>query len=870
MAQLEFAERLESLAPGVFPNGLRPAQEHVLAEFANRHTETSDLGIELPTGEGKTLIGLLIADWALDEGMAVAYLTGTRQLADQVMDQASSLSELVTHRFAGGHYPGAALDDYHQAHAVGVMNYWVYFNSNPRVEPADLVIFDDAHLAEQPLAGLFTLRVPRTAGGGRVLYETLCDLVLQHAPDSYPTLKALRDGAAPRGSSPELVAFNDWSAVAASAAEAIGESDYLEQSYDAQVVWRTLAPALTRCGILVGPTGIEIRPYHPPTETVPGYARATHRLYLSATLGRPGDLQRRLGTYPIATIDTPAELCTATTGRRTFLLNPSSNESLSDVVVDFALAQTDAAAADGPGRAVWLCASNSEADDVEALLREKGRTVFRLRSGDDAPFERWRNTPGAQLVTAGRFDGLDLPDDTCRLVIIPSVPAASTEFERFAVAYLGDASYMRHRVGQRVTQALGRANRTENDSALYLGLDPGFAATLADSAVRASIGPDVNAAVRLALERHGQGWEPVENAARDFWATHRLPSATDDEPARSSSGRRPGRTRPGRTQLGAQTADSADDEVTAITRLWLGDHAGAAAHAAAAADKLTAAGEPEHSAFWRYVQAHILYDSGRTSDLPIARRAVEDAVATAPRTAWFVRLARTAESLAGRHVDPTAHDALFLSWDEWLREGGGRLAALIAEARGHLTGTHDQRAQALEVLARLCGALGDRPTGQSATDARWVWATPRRGQRRVWEVKTSTNPLPRDDVNQLLGQVREEQDRHPRASVVGCMLVGCDSVEGDASRAARNELALVHADAAIALFDFTAQLFAAYRTAYGSGSAQERGAARAATEPRLPSSDWLTRLLSPTNGKILRAHDMRSALDPSGVETAGQ
>ncbi len=147
-----------------------------------------------------------------------------------------------------------------------------------------------------------------------------------------------------------------------------------------------------------------------------------------------------------------------------------------------------------------------------------------------------------------------------------------------------------------------------------------------------------------------------------------------------------------------------------------------------------------------------------------------------------------------------------------------------------------------------------------------MWATPRKGQRRVWEVKTSTNPLPRDDVNQLLGQVREEQDRHPRASVVGCMLVACDSAERDASRAARNELALVHADAAITLFDFTAQVFAAYRTGYGSGSARERGAARAATEPRLPGSDWLTRLLSPTGGNILRAHDVRSTLDITNAE----
>jgi len=504
---------------------------------------------------------------------------------------------------------------------------------------------------------------------------------------------------------------------------------------------------------------------------------------------------------------------------------------------------------------------------VEAMLRDRGMTVFRLRAGNDAPFEQWRTAPKAQLVTAGRFDGLDLPDDTCRLVIIPSVPAASTEFERFAVAYLGDASYMRHRVGQRVTQALGRANRTENDSALYLGLDPGFAATLADSAVRSSISPDVSQAVRLALERHGAGWEPVVTAAGDFWAHHRQPNRGEPAPATGSSRGRPGRARPGRTQLLAGVADSADDEVAAVTRLWLGDHSGAAAHAVAAAEKLTAAGEPEHSAFWRYVQAHILYDSGRTADLPAARHAVEDAVTAAPRTAWFVRLARTAESLAGHQVDPTAHDALFLAWDEWLREGASRLPARIAEARSYLTGTHDQRAVALEVLARLCGAVGDRPTGNSATDARWVWATPRKGQRRVWEVKTSTNPLPRDDVNQLLGQVREEQDRNPRANVVGCLLVACDSVESDAARAARNELALIHVDAAVALFELIAQLFAAYRTDFGTGTAQERGAARAATEPRLPSSDWLTRLLSPTNGNILQAQDVRNVFVDLGTAT---
>jgi hypothetical protein len=102
----------------------------------------------------------------LEEGRSVAYLTGTKQLAEQAAEQAELLPGLDVHLFYKNHYPAAALRAYNGAQAVGVMNYWVYFNSHPRVQPADVVIFDDAHLAEQALSGMFTLRIPRSAGGG--------------------------------------------------------------------------------------------------------------------------------------------------------------------------------------------------------------------------------------------------------------------------------------------------------------------------------------------------------------------------------------------------------------------------------------------------------------------------------------------------------------------------------------------------------------------------------------------------------------------------------------------------------------------------------------------------------------------------------
>ena len=64
---------------------LRAGQTLVLDEYAANHEQTRDLAIEMPTGDGKTLVALLIADSALDKGRSVAYLTGTRQLADGLL-----------------------------------------------------------------------------------------------------------------------------------------------------------------------------------------------------------------------------------------------------------------------------------------------------------------------------------------------------------------------------------------------------------------------------------------------------------------------------------------------------------------------------------------------------------------------------------------------------------------------------------------------------------------------------------------------------------------------------------------------------------------------------------------------------------------
>jgi hypothetical protein len=226
-------------------------------------------------------------------------------------------------------------------------------------------------------------------------------------------------------------------------------------------VWPKVREHVTHCGVLIGPSGIEIRPYHPPTALNAGYSQAKQRIYLLATLGSMDDLQRRVGGGRVTRLVSEQPLPSGTTGERMFVLNPTSEQALDPSVLGWALEQVEAAG----GKAAWLCSSHSEADTLLAILGVVGHPVYRLRAGDDTAVDGWSRSHQGQLITAGRYDGLDFPGDVCKLVIITTVPQASSEFERFVVAYLGDATLMRHRVGQRPTVRHGSTRRADSAAA---------------------------------------------------------------------------------------------------------------------------------------------------------------------------------------------------------------------------------------------------------------------------------------------------------------------------------------------------------------------------------------------------------------------
>ena len=153
-------------------------QADILRKYEAEMMEKSDVAIELPTGSGKTLVGLLIAEYRRAKlGERVVYLCPTRQLVKQVVEQSKGQYGIAPIAFVGSQKEFSPADkaEYQNAGAVAVAAYSALFNTNPFFDDANTIILDDAHAAENYVASFWSLLVSRYENSG--LYSVLLSLL---------------------------------------------------------------------------------------------------------------------------------------------------------------------------------------------------------------------------------------------------------------------------------------------------------------------------------------------------------------------------------------------------------------------------------------------------------------------------------------------------------------------------------------------------------------------------------------------------------------------------------------------------------------------------------------------------------------------
>ena len=130
-------------------------QGEMMKAYVANAVNMPDVALQLPTGSGKTLVGLLIGEWRRRKfGERVVYLCPTRQLVNQVVEQADEQYGLTVNGFTGSQkeYDPMARAEYQNGDRLAITTYSSIFNVNPFFDSAETIIIDDAHASENYIA----------------------------------------------------------------------------------------------------------------------------------------------------------------------------------------------------------------------------------------------------------------------------------------------------------------------------------------------------------------------------------------------------------------------------------------------------------------------------------------------------------------------------------------------------------------------------------------------------------------------------------------------------------------------------------------------------------------------------------------------
>src|ERR1035437_5098386 len=491
---------------------LRHEQGEVLEQWFARR-DKRDLVIKQNTGGGKTAVGLLIALSTLNEGRGPAiYLCADTYLVGQVRAEAARLGILTTDDPREGRFRACE--------AVLVVTFQKLVNGRSvfgvRGDGKDvialgLVIVDDAHAALTTTESQFKITLQSTHDAYQALLDMFADDLKKQSPKVWGDLQDNDPNAVMR------VPFWSW---------AERESEVLEllRPYrnDSALLfnWPLVADTIKLWGATVTSRSFEIRPPCPNIGLITAFARARRRVYLTATLADDSVLVSDLDADPDSVAHPITPGSAADMGERMILapiaLNPQlSDDGIRELAWQFSIGDRDGDSVpdSDPANVIVLVPSDAVAAEwaryanVTAHVGDLKALVPRLKDGHLG-----------LVVLVNKYDGVDLPGDACRVLVIDRVPRPIDASERReATALAGSETFVARQV-QRLEQGMGRGVRDASDHCVVLLMGSDLALTLHDTRHRNLLSPATRAQVELsrelATQLEGEGIEGVREVMR--------------------------------------------------------------------------------------------------------------------------------------------------------------------------------------------------------------------------------------------------------------------------------------------------------------------------------------------------------------------
>lgn len=755
----------ESLDRRASHTTLRDTQREALQELSAAQ-EKRDVVLKLSTGGGKTTIALVhLYAYMLAAKRPCLYVCPRRQLVNQVLQEAKALG------IPAIEYPPDQRQPANEAvrgEALLVCTYDKMFNGKSTFTRSDVrlvphaIVLDDAHAGLEEVRDCFTLRIPM----GTPLHEATMQ-ALQPARQYNPTKWIFIDRQDP--SAILEVPFWIWAGIAAAVTAAIEEH---ADEVPFKFVWPHLRERLRWCRCFVSGDSIEIGATVPFVDDFLPFSGAEHRLFMSATLADDSALVREFGCERDAAALPVIPKSDAGVGER-MIIAPT----LVDAKLTVQWVREWSKAMAQFWRVVVICPSEARAREWApygahvAIGEDVDRAVDGLRQGT-IPF----------VAFAQRYDGVDLPDDTCRFLVLDGIPQASGLAERQdSTGSLRTGIAIRPTV-HRLEQGMGRAVRSHVDYAVVVLGGEDLATFISHRDIEAQMGAATRAQIQLAHQLASIARERL-GSSNPEQVVHELALAClrrdlgwkqfYDEQVRQVS-------RQAKEAIDVGAIDRAAAERSAINAALRGD-------SIRAVDLLRPALNltKDSAEIGRLMErlAGMLWEHDQDAALK-AQRSAHDAnthVATPP-TGSTPRRGSSATQPQATNV---------IRWYANFTKPGAALAEVVAlQTRLSFAARAKAFEGAFRDLGDVLGALSSRPEEEHdrGPDNLWDWAP----VAWVVEAKNERGLLPKSDGEQSLAAMQWFRENYPERSgvpVVVCSVTDCewDAVFPDETRVLTDE-----------------------------------------------------------------------------------
>lgn len=307
---------------------------------------------------------------------------------------------------------------------------------------------DDAHACINIALEQFTATFPKTSEVGKRLFSYFDESLKQQMVGTYADISQGRPNAYIR------VPYWTWQQRLQDVAELFSKN---ADSEELKFVWPFLkaGEVLANSIAIISGDRVEITPTLIPIDLVPSFHDAPYRVFMSATLIDDAALVRDLAVDPKAVQGPIKPKVAGDIGERLIICPPLVDSRIEEITTIGLVSEIR---------------SSHQANVVVLVPSRRRAQMWKTNDSMEVPgtdiadvIDQLSNSAPNTAIIANRYDGIDLPDEACRVLVIDDLPQEYRLARLIEAAARQDSPILRRQIAQRIEQGMGRGVRSRAD-----------------------------------------------------------------------------------------------------------------------------------------------------------------------------------------------------------------------------------------------------------------------------------------------------------------------------------------------------------------------------------------------------------------------